>query len=650
MLNKRLSGVLILLIGVALLVSGFNAWQRYNLEKEHRGIEIAVVYNELGDLAELEKEVSLRQLLADFGREGVTTVLFKEDTPETLVRRGEFVVGTGQEISIYNPGLLNPETLQPAYTYLVTREKDAWERVAAALQAKGLPVDTEDTGGNYIISTPLSREKLDAYGLGFPLELIQQVAEGGFNILVQPRTWPGVTVQEIEDVFTPLQDITRLSGVLFNDEQLPGYGYEESKVLFGALGQQLQDKLGVPLVQIEFTPQKGFGNVARLVDKQVVRLHTISQREMGEYTPSGALNRYELAATDRNMRILLVRLFSGVEYPEQLQVNRDFIANLNTRLVEDGFTPGKASLFESLNVARWSVPVISLGVLAGGIMLALQLFPRRQALLLGGLGVVGWLALTGASATGPEWFGLSRKLWALAAVIIFPTLAIIWGVREEGFSPGRAVVRLLQISLLSLVGAVLMVGLLADVGFMLKLDSFMGVKVAHLVPLVLAACYFFVTVPRDENWLEKVVRISKNPVTIGLTAVGGLLGIILLLYVIRTGNADAGAVLPFEQQLRTFLQELLAVRPRTKEFLLGHPLLLLLLYTGYRDIRFIPLLVLGAIGQVSLVNTFAHIHTPLVISMLRGFNGLWLGILGGLVLIALWKLGWHYWKSLPEVS
>ena len=649
MLNKRLSGVLILLIGVALLLSGYNAWQRHDQEKKHRGIEIAVVYNELGELAELEKEVSLQQLLADFGRQGVTTVLFKEDTPETLVRRGEFVVGTGQEINIYNPGLLNPETLQPANTYMVTSEKGAWERVAAALQAKGLPVDTEDTGGNYVISTPLSREKLDAYGLGFPLELIQQVAEGGFNILVQPRTWPGVTVQEIEDVFTPLQDITRLSGVLFNDEQLPGYGYEESKVLFGALGQQLQDKLGVPLVQIEFTPQKGFGNVARLVDKQVVRLHTISQREMGEYTPSGALNRYELAATDRNMRILLVRLFSGVEYPEQLQVNRDFIANLNTRLVEDGFTPGKASLFESLNVARWSVPVISLGVLAGGILLVLQLFPRRTALVLGGLGVVGWLALTGASATGPEWFGLSRKLWALAAVIIFPTLAIIWGVREEGFSPGRAVVRLLQISLLSLVGAVLMVGLLADVGFMLKLDSFMGVKVAHLVPLVLAACYFFVTVPRDENWLEKVVRISKNPVTIGLTAVGGLLGIILLLYVIRTGNADAGAVLPFEQQLRNFLQELLAVRPRTKEFLLGHPLLLLLLYTGYRDIRFIPLLVLGAIGQVSLVNTFAHIHTPLVISMLRGFNGLWLGILGGLVLIALWKLGWHYWKRLPEV-
>jgi len=87
------------------------------------------------------------------------------------------------------------------------------------------------------------------------------------------------------------------------------------------------------------------------------------------------------------------------------------------------------------------------------------------------------------------------------------------------------------------------------------------------------------------------------------------------------------------------LDNLLGVRPRTKEFLLGHPLLLLLFYLGFRDNRFQPLLLAGVIGQVSLVNTYAHIHTPLLVSLLRSFNGLWLGIIGGLVLIVMWKLG-----------
>jgi ABC-type nitrate/sulfonate/bicarbonate transport system permease component len=39
------------------------------------------------------------------------------------------------------------------------------------------------------------------------------------------------------------------------------------------------------------------------------------------------------------------------------------------------------------------------------------------------------------------------------------------------------------------------------------------------------------------------------------------------------------------------------------------------------------------IGQVSLVNTYAHIHTALIMSMQRSFNGLVLGIAVGLLLI-----------------
>jgi membrane protein DedA with SNARE-associated domain len=83
------------------------------------------------------------------------------------------------------------------------------------------------------------------------------------------------------------------------------------------------------------------------------------------------------------------------------------------------------------------------------------------------------------------------------------------------------------------------------------------------------------------------------------------------------------------------MDNILGVRPRTKEFALGHPLMLLLCYLGYRNNRFLPILLLGAIGQVSLVNTFAHIHTPLLVSALRTVNGLWLGIIIGLILIGI---------------
>ena len=45
-----------------------------------------------------------------------------------------------------------------------------------------------------------------------------------------------------------------------------------------------------------------------------------------------------------------------------------------------------------------------------------------------------------------------------------------------------------------------------------------------------------------------------------------------------------------------------------------------------------PLLLLGALGQASLVNTFCHIHTPLAISFIRMVYGVVLGAIIGCIL------------------
>ena len=128
-------------------------------------------------------------------------------------------------------------------------------------------------------------------------------------------------------------------------------------------------------------------------------------------------------------------------------------------------------------------------------------------------------------------------------------------------------------------------------------------------------------------------------------ALGALLIMVMYLYLVRTGNENT-AVSQWELTFRNILDKVLYVRPRTKEFLLGYPFLLLIYSYGYRDI-FLPLLVFAAIGQVSLVNTFAHIHTPLAISLLRTFNGLWVGIVLGLLLLAAAFFLLKLWRKLP---
>ncbi|MEI6433009.1 MAG: DUF5693 family protein, partial [bacterium] len=71
--------------------------------------------------------------------------------------------------------------------------------------------------------------------------------------------------------------------------------------------------------------------------------------------------------------------------------------------------------------------------------------------------------------------------------------------------------------------------------------------------------------------------------------------------------------------------------------LIGHPALLLSLIFGVTGRRqwAIPLFIIGAVGQISLLNTFCHLHTPLLVGLWRAGLGIGFGILIGLVFYAL---------------
>ena len=53
--------------------------------------------------------------------------------------------------------------------------------------------------------------------------------------------------------------------------------------------------------------------------------------------------------------------------------------------------------------------------------------------------------------------------------------------------------------------------------------------------------------------------------------------------------------------------------------------------------------IVGSIGLASMVETFAHVRSPLFLSVVRGFDGIWPGaILGGLGIGGIYclYLGW----------
>jgi hypothetical protein len=153
-----------------------------------------------------------------------------------------------------------------------------------------------------------------------------------------------------------------------------------------------------------------------------------------------------------------------------------------------------------------------------------------------------------------------------------------------------------------------------------------------------------VLLPGDQSLIERFRKLLFTRINVLAVFIAGLAAVLLGVVLLRSGNFPVIPVAEIEVMLRRGLEELLGVRPRSKELLIGHPALVLaaaLMACGHT--RFASLFaVVAALGQSSVLNTFTHLHTPLSINLVRTAQGLWLGGLIGLVLAgaALAAMAW----------
>ena len=268
----------------------------------------------------------------------------------------------------------------------------------------------------------------------------------------------------------------------------------------------------------------------------------------------------------------------------------------------------------------------------------------------------------------------SKLLLCLAGGILMPCIAAaglnrwLWETdRRKGESPktGRliaeAVIVTVVLFLISFVGSLFTAASLSESAFMLEMSMYRGVKLMQLVPLMIfvISCvqifvferYIFTALPEEaamsrherrmrhrSQWNDFLDRpVKLRGVYYGGIAVVAVLFLMLLgvYYMIRTGNMNNEMVPSMEIQIRNFLEEALAARPRTKEWLIGYPCMMLMIWAYRRRVPGLPWLFgLGAvIGFTSIVNTFLHIRTMLAVSFARVMIGLSFGIVVGLIAV-----------------
>ena len=123
--------------------------------------------------------------------------------------------------------------------------------------------------------------------------------------------------------------------------------------------------------------------------------------------------------------------------------------------------------------------------------------------------------------------------------------------------------------------------------------------------------------------IKGVMSYKKPAFWIVIAAVIGFVG---LTYIRRSGNVNT--ISSLESAMRSFITEHFAARPRTKEFLIGYPCLVL--FTYYIKETKLPLIQAilaagSAIVAASISNSFCHVFTDASTIYMRVVNGVVIG-------------------------
>jgi len=627
-MNKKLLYAIIIL---TLVISLFGIRGRFMVEQSNKNIELAFDYNSLSDMRE---EYNNQTLTLDNLKEyGVNSIAISPLNIKNLIREGKVVKLDNSEISKKeilsenDNAFWNEFPERDKSAFLVFKEQDNYYQNLKTYQ-KELDLEFKEINGKNIVFFPYWKEEYQKIDIGFETGLIEKINNKGFNVVYRFEN------NDINNLnFELLEGLNKNTSVVFKGQEILGFPDNIDKTT--ELMQENNITFG--FIEAIIAVQNGEDKLASNLDYDLVRVHSITQDEMNIYSQSKIVNRYMRAIRERNIRFLYLRpiIKENKDFSAVKKLNKEYIQTLNKEAVSAGYKINRAVPFQKFSNNSIFLIFSALGILVGGVLLLIEIFKIKEDLLRYILIVLG---IMGIFLT---YFILDITIFraglALGSSIVFPSLAIITQLLKRNSK--KSIVNYLKAALITIAGAGFVVTALADISYLTKINQFRGVKLAFLMPLLIITFYYFMEyiVRKKDTTIKQrfyeILEINLKVKHLLILAVVALAGI---YYILRTGNFPILDIPAIEEKFRILLEELLYVRPRFKEFLIGHPAFIVALYY-FKNIKnnysvfFLSLL--AVIGQLNIINSFAHIHTPLLISLLRTVHGLWIGLLLGLAAV-----------------
>jgi len=685
---SKLRKILLGIIAVGIVLAGLQITLRVVAEQRNTVVEIVADLDSFASMAKkMNKEES--EVLKELRIAGVNSIAVSETTIGKLVESGKIQVFKNSEIK---NNFLNMQALFKNinkyvnengndYTDLnliTTDDVELYNFLKKSLNDRYSGRTTNfEVEGLYGVLIDYHIATLENVSLGIMEADLEDVSKMNFtNVVPRIQNYRDLTIEQIDEIYTMLKKY-KVRTIIFAGNEVLGYDsedkdYEKIKYIgekFSEPGQEIITAiLEKPSDTSLESAQRGITKLAEYSNYVNTKVFSVDEGQLSKLSVADIVDQWGRAISQRNARIIYLRpVNTSYKTAEQnFKSTKEAVVEISNRIEYMGMKKGIAKGFGQVNQNVIVKFMIALATFSAGILILTYFFNKNWwmyiGLLLGGLVIIAAYALP---VIYDNFGALMDKFFAFAAANIFPSLAAVYllHVYKKNESKKLTISQLIRESILTIVlaaiiaviGGIFVGAILSSSKYILKLDTFSGVKLSFLLPLVFFGVAFVLKLgiftDKDGKplnvWLQ-TNKLINTTVTVKYVIAAGVILLGLLIVVLRSGNTSSASSI--ELAFRSFLEKYLIARPRTKELIAFPILMLIVMFATYKSkALFFLAAVVGMIGIEDIVNSFCHIRMPVLVTTLSSTYSLIFGIIiGSIIVVIIKKLLKINWKELLQ--
>ncbi len=654
-MKKTITNCAVLVILAAmfiLLIPGIG--NRIVNENKNDNVAIAFLYNNARNKV---SPSTLSQTLDNYKSEGINTVAVMEEDLNALVSRGDVTCIKYQAVrhkyddeSMRLAAFIEercPNVAYDSYVVIASRD-DAKEMLAYTLPRKYSEDDYADVGAFedlYIYILHNGRIEMWNYTFGYDQAIIKSLSEKGFDIALIHKVNNFSKQGYLEDIERLVKeyDIEYLNlketGIVLGDDELIEENY---KGLASIINEN-----NMTLVVTENTNQlsnqkfHGYSYVFNQVmsengtNKVLRSFETYDETQPSTPYYKRRVEQFLNSTIDRNARFMLVTEMApkGFTYDECTLVTFEAAKEYKEKIESLGYrvnsevTPFDYHVNTRLNYAACAAIMIMC------VLLMFKMITGINSLGVNITAIILSVLSFGASYVLPQaLLSLYPTVFCvvMSCIAMTSVLYLLKTGKDKRSYPLLLLQALATMLLVLFAGSIAMGTMLSGIDYYINNNIFRGIKLSLIIPVFYTALvYYFMFIKNSQTSIfDDVKKVFNAQIKVYWVIIAGIISGVGIYYIIRSGNVSE--ISGIEKTMRTAVTELFAARPRTKEFLIGYPALVLLVYyVKHVNVHLMKwlLAIATSILAASVTNSFCHVFTDYTTIVQRTLNGLLLGII-----------------------